>query len=51
MDRLTPGAIILLHDGIPETMEMLPQLVQRARQRGYTFVTMSELASDKNIVQ
>jgi peptidoglycan/xylan/chitin deacetylase (PgdA/CDA1 family) len=38
------GSIILLHDGIPETLQMLPDLIARLRARGYRFVTVSEMA-------
>lgn len=44
--RLSPGGIILLHDGIPQTMQMLPSFVAECRRRGYKFVTMSKLAQD-----
>ena len=46
LDHLENGAIILLHDGIPQTMEILPQLITEARKRGYQFVTVSQLARD-----
>ncbi|MEP6756216.1 MAG: polysaccharide deacetylase family protein [Chthonomonadales bacterium] len=39
------GGILLCHDGIPETMKILPDLVARLRAKGYTFVTVSELAN------
>lgn len=42
--HLENGAIILLHDGIPETLEALPGIIAAARQRGYQFVTVSRLA-------
>lgn len=38
------GGILLCHDGIEETMRVLPDLVSRLRARGYSFVTVSELA-------
>ena len=44
LDHLSNGSIILLHDGIPDTLSVLPTLVSEARRRGYEFVTMSELA-------
>jgi len=49
--KLKPGVIFLLHDGIPQTMDMLPAFVAEARREGYTFVTMSGLASDGRVVQ
>ena len=42
--HLENGAIILLHDGIPETLEALPAIITAARQRGFQFVTISRLA-------
>jgi peptidoglycan/xylan/chitin deacetylase (PgdA/CDA1 family) len=49
--RLTPGAILLLHDGDGEredgdrsqTAEALPGIVRGARERGYTFGRLTEL--------
>ncbi len=46
LDHLENGAIILLHDGIPQTMQILPALIAEAHRRGYEFVTMSQLARD-----
>ncbi len=42
--HLENGGIILLHDGIPETLEALPGIITAARLRGYQFVTVSQLA-------
>ena len=47
LDRLENGAIILLHDGIPETVSILPALIAESRKRGYEFVTISELAKQR----
>ena len=44
MSMPASGGILLCHDGIPETMKILPNLVSRLRSQGYTFVTVSELA-------
>jgi peptidoglycan/xylan/chitin deacetylase (PgdA/CDA1 family) len=40
---ITPGGIILLHDGIPATLKALPAIVSSLRLRGFIFVTVSEL--------
>ena len=40
---LTPGGIILLHDGVEATMDALPEMVRRIRARGLRFVTVSDL--------
>ena len=52
LDRLSPGAIILLHDGVEtlppekidrsELLSQLPDLIARAKAEGYTFVTIPE---------
>ena len=50
---IAPGNIILLHDGgedRSQTVEALPQIIERLQGEGYTFVTLSELlASDPDI--
>jgi peptidoglycan-N-acetylglucosamine deacetylase len=43
MRDITPGGIILLHDGVKATYAALPRFVARIRARGYIFVTVSEL--------
>ena len=37
------GAIILLHEGYASTLEALPLIIEGLRDRGYEFVTVSEL--------
>lgn len=37
------GGIILLHDGIRQTIEILPRLLQTLKARGYDFVTVDEM--------
>jgi len=37
------GGIILIHDGIQETIDILPKLIQTLKKQGYTFVTIDEL--------
>lgn len=41
---LDNGSDILLHDGIEQTLQMLPDLIARLRRDGYQFVTISEMA-------
>jgi peptidoglycan/xylan/chitin deacetylase (PgdA/CDA1 family) len=48
LDRLENGAILLLHDGIQQTLDILPQLISEARARGYKFVTLSQLAMNRD---
>lgn len=42
----SPGGIILLHDGIDETIEALPRIVDSLRQEGYEFVSVDELVRE-----
>lgn len=41
--RVNNGAIILLHDGIGQTIQMLPRLLQSLRANGYETVTVDEM--------
>lgn len=41
-----PGSIILLHEKVPQTVEILPEFVQEARRQGYEFVTIEEMWKD-----
>ena len=40
---LSNGGIILMHDGAPETLEILPGLIQTIKKRGYSFVRVDEM--------
>jgi len=42
--KLRPGAVILGHDCMAHTAEILPGLIQEIRSRGYQFVPLAELA-------
>jgi peptidoglycan/xylan/chitin deacetylase (PgdA/CDA1 family) len=44
--NLRPGAIVILHDGIPDpskTLAALPGILEEGRRRGYRFVGVAEL--------
>ena len=43
ISKLSPGGIILLHDGSKDTLDTLKQFIQSCKQRGYHFVTLDEL--------
>ncbi len=45
LDSVQNGSVILAHDGVQATIDMLPELIERLREEGYELVTMSELAS------
>ncbi len=38
--KLKPGKIILLHDHMPVTLKILPELITQIKVRGYQFVTI-----------
>jgi peptidoglycan/xylan/chitin deacetylase (PgdA/CDA1 family) len=44
-DRISPGEIVLLHEGQAATLEALPRILSMLRDGGYATVTMSELLS------
>ncbi len=46
--RLSNGGIILLHDGVKETLDVLPQIIDYAKKRGFRFVTLDELAKERD---
>lgn len=41
--KIGNGGIVLLHDGIQQTLDVLPRIVKYARERGYRFVTVAGL--------
>jgi len=43
LNRIRNGSIVLLHDGIEQTLEILPKLIQTLRKRGFKFVTIDEM--------
>ncbi len=46
LSKLSNGGIILLHDGGPETLKLVPQLVAFARKKGFEFVTVDQLQAN-----
>src|SRR6185295_11225717 len=47
-DHVLPGAIVLLHDGIPwsRATDALPQLIEGLKGRGFELVTVSEVLAN-----
>ncbi len=43
VSRMHPGGIVLLHDGVEQTLAVLPSIIRYARQHGWTFVTIDQL--------
>ena len=49
MSEVYDGAIILMHDIYPTTVDAVPALIDTLRQNGYELATISELAKSRNI--
>lgn len=49
MSQIHDGAIILMHDIYPTTVEAVPTLIDTIRSAGYEFVTISELAKARSV--
>lgn len=49
MSQIHDGAIILMHDIHPTTIEAVPTLIDALRANDYEFVTISELAQSRGI--
>ena len=43
------GAVILFHDIYSTTVEAIPEIIDRLREEGFEFVTVSELARFKGV--
>jgi peptidoglycan/xylan/chitin deacetylase (PgdA/CDA1 family) len=43
LDRISNGGIILLHDGVQQTVDVLPQIIESLQRRGFRFVTVAEM--------
>lgn len=51
LSQVKPGAIIIMHDPMPGSLQALPSIVTTLRALGYEFVTVSELAADPGAVR
>lgn len=43
LGRIHSGGIVLLHDGIQQTIDVLPQIIEHLQRRGFKFVTIPEM--------
>ena len=43
LSSVRPGAIILMHSGVPETVKALPEIIKTLKTRGYEFITMNDM--------
>ncbi len=44
LKRIGNGGIILLHDGVQQTLDVLPQIIETLQRRGFRFETVAEMA-------
>lgn len=51
LDRVSNGGIILLHDGIQQTVDVLPQIIQTLKKKGFKFVTVDKMISEAKEVR
>ncbi len=49
--RLGSGGIILMHDGIQKTLDILPATIENLRSKGYKFVTIEEMLDHRHLKQ
>jgi peptidoglycan-N-acetylglucosamine deacetylase len=47
LNTVSNGGILLLHDGIQQTVDVLPQLIESLQKRGYQFVTIDAMVAAK----
>lgn len=43
LKRISNGGVILLHDGSPDTIDILPKLIAEVQARGYRFVSPEDM--------
>ena len=43
LDRLKPGAILLLHDSSESTLKILPRLIKEIRNKGYKMIRLDKM--------
>ncbi len=46
LDKVNNGGIILIHDGVQQTIDVLPSILSYLKSKGYTFVTVDKMMKD-----
>ncbi len=46
VEEAEPGAVVLLHDTLAPTLAATPEIIERLREEGYEFVTVSRIYDD-----
>jgi len=44
--RIDNGGIVLIHDGIQQTIDVLPQIIEHLQKRGFKFQTVAEMTQE-----
>lgn len=47
LEHASNGGIILIHDGVKETIQLLPQMIKSLKARGFEFVTVDEMLGQR----
>jgi peptidoglycan/xylan/chitin deacetylase (PgdA/CDA1 family) len=47
-ENISDGGIILIHDGIQQTIDALPRILDYLQDRGFEFVAIDEMVREKN---
>jgi peptidoglycan-N-acetylglucosamine deacetylase len=47
LQNIGNGSIVLLHDGVQQTLDCLPRLIESLKSRGYTFVTVDQMYASR----
>ena len=50
LKHIAPGGIILLHDGVQQTLDILPDMIRKLKKKGYRFVLCSEMAKERGVI-
>jgi len=48
LDRISSGGIILLHDGVQQTVDVLPQIIERLQTRGFRLQTVADMRAENS---
>ena len=43
LDRISDGGIVLVHDGVQQTIDVLPQIIEACQKKGFRFVTVAKM--------
>lgn len=49
-DKLSPGSIILMHNGTKHTKDSLDKIIYNIQEKGYDIVTVSDLIYNENYI-